>query len=61
MAWASICLPLFTIRTAILIDGARIFRIVSGVTCGDLANQRLPMDLKVQRVNITLTDNATGE
>ena len=61
MAWALICLPLFTIRTAILIDGAHIFRIISGVTCGDLANRRLPMDLEVQRVNTTLTDDATGE
>ena len=61
MAWASICLPLFTIRTAILIDGARIFRIVSGVICGDLANRRFPMDLEVQQVNTTLTDDATGE
>ena len=61
MAWASICLLLFTIRTAILIDGARIFRIVSGVICGDLANRRFPMDLEVQQVNTTLTDDATGE
>ena len=61
MAWASIYLLLFTIRTAILIDRAHIFRIISGVTCGDLANWRFPMDLEVQRVNTTLTDDATGE
>ena len=61
MAWASICLLLFTIQTAILIEGARIFRIVSGVTCGDLTNWRFPMELEVQQVNTTLTDNAAGE
>ena len=61
MAWALICLLLFMIQTAILIDRARIFQIVSGVTCGDLANQRLPMDLEVQQVNTTLTDDAAGE
>ena len=61
MAWASICLPLLTIRTAIRIDGARIFQIVSGVTCGDLANQRFLMDLEVQQVNTTLADDAAGE
>ena len=49
------------IQTAILIDGARIFRIISGVTCGDLANQRFLIDLEVQQVNTTLTDDATEE
>ena len=61
MAWALICLLLFMIRTAILIDRAHIFRIVSGVTCGDLTNRRFPMDLEVQQVNTTLTDDAIGE
>ena len=49
------------VQTAILIDRAHIFQIISGVTCGDLVNQRFLMDLEVQRVNTTLTDNVTGE
>ena len=61
MAWALICLLLFMIRTAIRIDRACKFQIVSGVTYGDLANQRLPMILEVQWVNTTLSDDAAGE
>jgi hypothetical protein len=61
MALASICLPLFTIRTLILIEGACIFQIISGVTLGDLTNWIFPMELEVQRVNTTLSDDAAGE
>jgi hypothetical protein len=52
---------LFTIQTLILIEGAYIFRIISGDTWGDLTNWMFPMELEVQWVNTTLADDVTGE
>ena len=43
------------------IEGARIFRIVSGVTCGDGEDRTIPIDLEVQRVNTTPADDAAEE
>jgi hypothetical protein len=43
------------------IEGACIFRIVSGVTCGDREDQTIPIELEVQRVNTTPADDAAEE
>ena len=61
IAKALIGLPLFTIRTLILIEGAHIFRIVFGVTCGDIEDRTLAIHLEIQRVTATLSDDAAGE
>ena len=61
IAKASIGLPLFTIQTLILIEGAHIFQIIFGVTCGDAEDHMLAIHLEIQRVTTTLSDNAAGE
>jgi hypothetical protein len=43
------------------IEGAHIFRIVSGVTCGDVEDRRFPIELEVQQVNTTPADDAAEE
>ena len=49
------------IRTLILIEGACIFRIVFGVTCGDAEDCTLAIHLEIQRVTTTLSDDVAGE
>ena len=61
MAKALIGLLLFMIRTLILIEGAHIFQIVFGVTCGDTEDCTLVIHLEIQQVTITLSDDAAGE
>ena len=61
MAWASIVFPLYTTRTGILIEGIRLFRIVSGDVTGENETDRMkPVSLEVQRVT-ALSVDAAGE
>ena len=61
IAKALIGLPLFMIRTLILIEGAHIFQIVFGVTCEDTEDCMLAIYLEIQQVTTTLSDDAAGE
>ena len=59
MAWASIVFPLYTTRTGILMEGIRLFRIVSGdVTQENATDQMEPVSLEVQRVTALSVDVA---
>ena len=59
MAWASIVFPLYTTRTGILIEGIRLFRIVSGDVTGENETDRIePVSLEVQRVTALSVDAA---
>ena len=61
MAWALIVFPLYTTRTGILIEGIRLFQIVSGDVTGENATDRMePVSLEVQRVT-ALSVDAAGE
>ena len=61
MAWASIVFLLYTTRTGILIEGIRLFRLVSGDVTGENETDRMePVSLEVQRVT-ALSVDAAGE
>ena len=53
--------PLYTTRTGILIEGIRLFRIVSGDVTGENETDRMePVSLEVQQVT-ALSVDAAGE
>ena len=61
MAWASIVFPLYTTRTGTLIEGIRLFQIISGdVTGENTTDQMEPVSLEVQWVT-ALSVDAAGE